>query len=80
MPIGISVTQGRTSLLKRFLSMPRHRGASRRADEAARELTQGSSVAEPGKERLLATRRVVVRGWREIGDQLVRQGQLELAI
>ena len=29
----------------------------RRADEAAQELAQGASIAEPGKERLLATRR-----------------------
>ena len=59
------------------------RGASthyrRRADEAARELMERASVAEPGKERLLATRRAVVQGWREVGDRLVRQGQLELA-
>lgn len=59
------------------------RGASThyrsRVDEADRELAQGSSVAEPGKERLLATRRSVVQGWREVSDQLARQGQHELA-
>jgi Relaxase/Mobilisation nuclease domain len=51
----------------------------RRANEAAQELVQGASVAEPGKERLLATRRAVVQGWEEVRDQLVRQGYLELA-
>ena len=59
------------------------RGASThyrsRADVAARELVQGSSVAEPGKERLVATRRAVVQGWRDVSDQLARQGQYELA-
>jgi type IV secretory pathway VirD2 relaxase len=59
------------------------RGASthyrRRAAEAAKELAQGSSVAEPGKERLLATRRAVVQGWIAVSDHLVSQGQLELA-
>jgi len=59
------------------------RGASthyrRRADEAARELAQGAAVADPGEERLLATRRAVVQGWRDVSDQLTRQGQLELA-
>lgn len=51
----------------------------RRVDEAAKELTQASSVAEPGKERLLATRRGVIRGWREVSDRLARQGERELA-
>ena len=59
------------------------RGASThyrgRADEAARELARGSSVAEPGKERLLATRRAVVQGWREVSDRLAHQGEQELA-
>jgi len=51
----------------------------RRADEAAQELVQGASVAEPGKERLLATRRAVVQGWTAVSEQLGRQGQVELA-
>lgn len=51
----------------------------RRADEAAKELAQGSSVAEPGKERLLATRRAVIQGWREVSERLARQGEQELA-
>jgi hypothetical protein len=51
----------------------------RRANEAPQDLVQGTSVAEPGKERLLATRRAVVQGCEEVGDQLVRQGHLELA-
>lgn len=59
------------------------RGASThyqsRADEAARELVQGASVQEPGKERLLATRRAVVQGWERVTEQLARQGEQELA-
>jgi hypothetical protein len=51
----------------------------RRAQEAAQELAQGASVAEPGKERLLATRGAVVQGWRAVSNQLARQGQQELA-
>jgi type IV secretory pathway VirD2 relaxase len=50
-----------------------------RVDEAARELALGTSVAEPGKHRLLATRRVVIHGWKAVSDQLATQGQLELA-
>jgi hypothetical protein len=59
------------------------RGASthhrRRANDVARELAQGAFIAEPGKERLLATRRAVVQGWRHVSDQLADQGQAELA-
>jgi len=34
---------------------------------------------EPGRARLLETRRDIVRGWSEIADILVRQGEVELA-
>jgi len=51
----------------------------RRAEEAAQELAQGASVADLGKERLLATRHAVVLGWRAVSDQLTRQGQQGLA-
>jgi hypothetical protein len=60
------------------------RGASthyrRRADLVARELASGGVKPEPGKNRLLATRREVVRGWSEVADSLVNQGQVELAL
>ena len=60
------------------------RGASthyrRRADLVARELGTGGVKPEPGKNRLLATRREVVRGWSEVADSLVNQGQMELAL
>jgi type IV secretory pathway VirD2 relaxase len=59
------------------------RGASthyrRRTNDVARELAQGTFTAEPGKERLLATRRAVVKAWTKVSDRLVSQGQLELA-
>jgi hypothetical protein len=59
------------------------RGASthyrRRADDVAQELAQETFLVELGKERLLATRRAVVRAWSGLSDQLASQGQLELA-
>jgi hypothetical protein len=60
------------------------RGASthyrRRTDLVARELASGGVKLEPGKNRLLATRREVVRGWTAVADSLVNQGQVELAL
>jgi hypothetical protein len=60
------------------------RGASthyrRRADLVARELASGAVKPEPSKNRLLATRREVVRGWSEVADSLVNQGNVELAL
>ncbi|GAC1690699.1 MAG: hypothetical protein PVS2B1_13140 [Candidatus Dormibacteraceae bacterium] len=60
------------------------RGASthyrRKADLVARELASGGIKPEPGKYCLLATRREVVRGWSEVADNLVNQGQVELAL
>lgn len=60
------------------------RGASthqrERAEAVARELAAGQVKTEPGKNRLLQTRREVVRGWSEVADNLVMQGQVELAL
>jgi hypothetical protein len=60
------------------------RGASthwrHRAAAVAREMaTGGESQVEPGKAQMLETRREVVRGWTGVADDLVLQGQLELA-
>jgi hypothetical protein len=59
------------------------RGASThwrsRTKTVADELRRGTFRAEPGKERLLATRRAVAQGWDEITAQLDAQGQAELA-
>jgi len=59
------------------------RGASThwqsRTQVVADELARGTFRAEPGKERLLATRRAVVNGWDEISARLDAQGQTELA-
>jgi hypothetical protein len=60
------------------------RGASthwrHRAQVVSGELAAGALQTEPGKQRLLATRREVVRGWSEIADDLVLQNQVELAL
>ena len=59
------------------------RGASThwesRTKVVAEELARGTFKVEPGKERLVATRRAVVKGWEEISGQLDAQGQPELA-
>jgi hypothetical protein len=52
----------------------------RRVNEVGRELVEGTNTAEPGKERLLATRRAVVQGWKDLSAQLANQGELELAL
>ena len=60
------------------------RGASTRhwetAVAVARELAGGQFKIEPGKNRLLETRREVVRGWNTVADNLVIQGDEELAL
>jgi hypothetical protein len=60
------------------------RGASthhrERTEAVARELAGGQVRTEPGKNRLLETRRQVVRGWNEVADSLVIQGHVELAL
>jgi hypothetical protein len=60
------------------------RGASthwrQRAAAVAREMATGGDIkVEPGKAQMLETRREVVRGWAEVADDLVLQGQVELA-
>jgi hypothetical protein len=59
------------------------RGASthyrKRAEVVARELANRGLAVEPGKARLLETRQNVVKGWSEVADQLVIEGNLELA-
>jgi Relaxase/Mobilisation nuclease domain len=51
----------------------------RRAEAVARELASGAAKVEPARARLLETRRDIVRGWGEIADALVRQGEVQLA-
>ena len=60
------------------------RGASThqwaREEAVARELAGGEVKSEPGKDRLLETRRKVVRGWNAVAYTLVKQDQVELAL
>jgi hypothetical protein len=59
------------------------RGAStlwrERAQSVARELASGGPRPEPGRERLVDTRRDVVRGWNAMAQLLDEQGHRELA-
>jgi hypothetical protein len=50
------------------------------AEVVGREVAAGALKTEPGKERLLATRREVVRGWSQVADDLVLQNEVELAL
>lgn len=50
-----------------------------RAESIERELRGGGLRVEPGKARLLETRKAVERGWNAVGDILVSSGQPELA-
>lgn len=52
-----------------------------RTAAVAREITPDGEI-KPGREKtqLLETRRLVVRGWNEVADDLVRQGEGELAL
>jgi hypothetical protein len=60
------------------------RGASthyrQRAEAVVRELASGGVKPEPGKARLLETRREVVRGWSKVVDDLIIQDQVDLAL
>ena len=60
------------------------RGAStlwrERAHSVARALASGGLRPEPGRERLVATRRDVVRGWNAMAQLLDDQGHRELAM
>jgi hypothetical protein len=52
-----------------------------RIEAVARAMTPGGEIRpEPAKARLLETRNRVVRGWNEVADDLVRQGEAELAL
>jgi len=51
----------------------------KREGEVGRELLAGGSDGEPGKSRLVATRKEVERGWRAVSDILLNDGQAELA-
>jgi hypothetical protein len=51
-----------------------------RTEAVSRAMTPSGEIRpEPAKARLLETRSQVVRGWNEVTDDLVRQGQAELA-
>jgi hypothetical protein len=50
-----------------------------RAEAVGRELAKGGFRVEPGKSRLMRTRKEVERGWRAVSDHLLRSGQPELA-
>jgi hypothetical protein len=50
-----------------------------RVDAVARELLKGDLRIEPGKTRLLETRKQVERGWSAVGDILMAEGRKELA-
>jgi len=50
-----------------------------RVEAVARELFKGNRQVEPGKARLLNTRKDVERGWRAVSEILDRQGQPALA-
>jgi hypothetical protein len=53
---------------------------SQRAAAVAREMATGGEIRpEARKAQMLETRREVVRGWTEVADDLVLQGQVELA-
>lgn len=50
-----------------------------RATAVAQEVRSGQPQADPGKARLLDTRRAVIQGWGEIANQLALQNHTELA-
>lgn len=50
-----------------------------RLNALTRELASGSIGSEPGRSKLLQTRREVRRGWLEVGNMLFRSGAIELA-
>ncbi len=53
--------------------------ARKRTEAAARGLLQGDLQIEPGKSKLIQTRKEVERGWRAISGILVSEGKRELA-
>jgi hypothetical protein len=50
-----------------------------RGEALAHDLVRGGLRTEPGRARLLETRRAVVRGWNEVADDLVLQNHVQLA-
>jgi hypothetical protein len=50
-----------------------------RVEAVARELANGGTRTEPGKQSILETRADVQQGWRSVADRLARSGQIELA-
>ena len=52
----------------------------RRAGAVAQELAQGGVRAEPGKARLIDTRRAVTDGWTAVADLLHQQGHRDLSL
>ena len=50
-----------------------------RADSVARGLSHGAVQVEPGKRKLVETRKTVRRAWWTVREILVRDGQPELA-
>ncbi len=50
-----------------------------RTEAVARELLKGDMIAEPGKSKLLNTRRAVERGWLAVRQIIASDGQSELA-
>jgi hypothetical protein len=53
----------------------------RRTEAVRREMTPDGEIRpEPEKRQLLETRRQVVQGWNDVADDLLRQGQAELAL
>ncbi|MGH8218508.1 MAG: relaxase/mobilization nuclease domain-containing protein [Steroidobacteraceae bacterium] len=53
---------------------------NQRAASVSREMAASGNIdAEPGKSQMLRTRQDVVRGWTELADDLLLQGQVELA-
>ena len=51
-----------------------------RARAVSEELARGGISIEPGKSKLVATRKDVERGWQAVSNTLVRQGERELAV
>ena len=50
------------------------------AEAVAVELFKGSFRAEPGKRKLLETRKAIEDGWRSIARLLVKDGRRDLAV
>jgi hypothetical protein len=50
-----------------------------RTESVGRELAKGGLPAEPGKAKLLETRREAGRAWQDVSDNLIREGQSDLS-